>query len=112
MGPHNYEIRVAGVVPDSVLIEIEDMRVIPIQVHTVISAQVPDQAALHGIINRLQRLCPDLLEVRGSQQEPRLTRSPSLSTFVCLTSAASPDTTNLIVVRSMPYTPKPATPAN
>jgi hypothetical protein len=51
-------------VPDWVLIEIEDMRVFPLQVHTVLSGQVPDQAALNGIINRLQRLCPDLLEVR------------------------------------------------
>jgi len=69
MGPHDYEIRVAGVVPDWVLIEIEGMHVVPTPVHTAIRGQVPDQAALHGIINRLQRLCPDLLEVRRLTSE-------------------------------------------
>ena len=64
MGPHDYEIRVAGVVPQSVLIEIEGMRVVPCPVQTVIRGPVPDQAALLGIVHRLQGLGLDLLEVR------------------------------------------------
>jgi hypothetical protein len=59
-----YEIRVAGVVPDAVLAEIEGVRVALEPVQTVIRGPVLDQAALHGIINRLQRLGLDLIEVR------------------------------------------------
>ena len=64
MGPHDYEIRVAGVVPQSVLIEIEGMHVVPCPVQTVIRGPVPDQAALLGIFHRLQSLGLDLLEAR------------------------------------------------
>ena len=64
MGPHDYEIRVAGVVPRSVLIEIEGMRAVPCPVQTVIRGLVPDQAALLEIVHRLQGLGLDLLEVR------------------------------------------------
>lgn len=59
-----YEIRVSGVVPDAVLAEIEGVRVVLEPVQTVIRGPVLDQAALHGIINRLQRLGLDLIEVR------------------------------------------------
>ena len=59
-----YEIRVSGVVPESVLAEIEGVHVVVEPVHTVMRGPVLDQAALHGIINRLQRLGLDLIEVR------------------------------------------------
>jgi len=59
-----YEIRVSGLVPDSVLAEIEGVQVIVVPVQTVLRGPVVDQAALHGIINRLQRLGLDLIEVR------------------------------------------------
>ena len=59
-----YEIRVSGVIPESVLAEIEGVQVALEPVQTVIRGPVPDQAALHGIINRLQRLGLDLIEVR------------------------------------------------
>jgi hypothetical protein len=59
-----YEIRVSGLVPDSVLAEIEGVQVIVEPVQTVLRGPVVDQAALHGIINRLQRLGLDLIEVR------------------------------------------------
>ena len=60
----DYEIRVSGLVPDSVLAEIEGVQVIVEPVQTVLRGPVVDQAALHGIINRLQRLGLDLIEVR------------------------------------------------
>lgn len=59
-----YEIRVSGVIPESVLAEIEGVQVMLEPVQTVIRGPVLDQAALHGIINRLQRLGLDLIEVR------------------------------------------------
>ena len=66
-----YEIKVLGVVPQSTLIEIEGMRVISTSnstgthpAQTVMRGPVPDQAALHGIMNRLQSVGLDLIEVR------------------------------------------------
>jgi hypothetical protein len=59
-----YEIRVSGLVPASLLAEIEGVRVVVEPVQTVLRGPVLDQAALHGIINRLQRLGLDLIEVR------------------------------------------------
>ena len=59
-----YEIRVSVLVPQDVLVEIEGMRVVVEPVHTVLRGVVPDQAALHGIISRLQRVGFDLVEVR------------------------------------------------
>lgn len=65
-----YEIRVSGLVPDSVLDEIEGVHVVVEPVQTVLRGPVVDQAALHGIINRLQRLGLDLIEVRRLSDEP------------------------------------------
>ena len=48
------EIRVAGSVPAAVLEEMRDVRVITHSVETVLQGPVEDQAALVGIINRLQ----------------------------------------------------------
>ena len=64
MSALEYEIRVSGVIPESVLAEIEGAHLVLEPVQTVIRGPVPDQAALHGIINRLQRLGLDLIEVR------------------------------------------------
>ena len=59
-----YEIRVAGSVPASVLEELEDVHVISESVQTMLRGPVQDQAALIGIINRLQGLGIELREVR------------------------------------------------
>jgi hypothetical protein len=64
MSALEYEIRVSGLVPASVLAEIEGVHVVVEPVQTVMRGPVLDQAALHGIINRLQRLGLDLIEVR------------------------------------------------
>ena len=65
-----YEIRVSGVIPEAVLVEMEGVtaRLEPVQ--TVLRGPVRDQAALHGIINRLQRLGLDLIEVRRIPSDP------------------------------------------
>jgi hypothetical protein len=54
MAALEYEIRVAGAVPADVLEELDGVRVITESVETVLRGPVPDQAALIGIINRLQ----------------------------------------------------------
>jgi hypothetical protein len=66
-----YEFKVTGAVPDETLIEIEGMRVTsvirshpPCRAQTVMRGPVPDQAALHGIMNRLYSIGLDILEVR------------------------------------------------
>lgn len=62
--PLDYEIRVSGPVPESVLVETEGLKVVIEPVQTILRGPVRDQAALHGIINRLQRLGVELIEVR------------------------------------------------
>jgi hypothetical protein len=64
MSTLEYEISVSGELPASVLEEVEDFSVEVVQVRTVMRGPVADQAALHGIINRLQSLGLDLIEVR------------------------------------------------
>lgn len=64
VAPLEYEIRVSGLVPESLLAEIEGVQVVVEPVQTVMRGPVLDQAALHGIINRLQGLGLDLIEVR------------------------------------------------
>ncbi len=68
--PLEYEIRVSGTVPDAVLLEIEGVRAQVEPVQTVLRGPVLDQAALHGIIDRLQRLGVELIEVRRLPSGP------------------------------------------
>ena len=70
MTPLEYEIRVSGLVPEDLLAEIEGVHVVVEPVQTVLRGPGTDQAALHGIINRLQRLGLDLIEVRRLSEEP------------------------------------------
>ena len=64
MSTLEYEISVSGELPAAVLDEVEHFSVEVVLIRTVMRGPVPDQAALHGIINRLQRLGLDLIEVR------------------------------------------------
>jgi hypothetical protein len=66
----DYEIRVMGVIPDEVLEEIENVRATIQPVGTILRGTVVDQAALHGVINRLQGLGLELVEVRRLLEEP------------------------------------------
>jgi hypothetical protein len=58
-----YEIRVAGAVPETDLRDMGAIRVAPDQVNTILYG-IPDQAALHGLLARLESLGLDVLEVR------------------------------------------------
>lgn len=64
MSALEYEISVSGELPRSVLDEVEHFSVEVVPVRTVMRGPVADQAALHGIINRLQSLGLELIEVR------------------------------------------------
>ena len=64
MSTLEYEISVSGELPTTVLDEVGHFSVEVVPVRTVMRGPVADQAALHGIINRLQRLGLDLIEVR------------------------------------------------
>jgi hypothetical protein len=59
-----FEIRVSGALPTSVLEELGSVRVVTQSLETVLQGPVPDQAALIGIINRLQGLGVELRGVR------------------------------------------------
>ena len=65
MAAVEFEIRVAGRLPADVLEELEDVRVITQDVETVMRGPVRDQAALIGMINRLQG---EGIELRGLRQ--------------------------------------------
>ena len=58
------EIRVVGVVPAGLLEELEGVQVVAESVETVLQGSLVDQAALIGMINRLQGLGVELREVR------------------------------------------------
>jgi len=59
-----YEIRVSGTGPDDVVERLGDVRVLLQPVGTVLTGAVVDQAALHGLLNRLRGAGMELVEVR------------------------------------------------
>ena len=58
------EVRVMGAVPAELLEELEGVRVVAESVETVLRGSLADQAALIGMINRLQSLGVEVREVR------------------------------------------------
>jgi hypothetical protein len=73
----NYEIRVKGRLSDSLLTAFEGMRASVEPVETVLHGPVQDQAALHGLLDRIQSLGLELIEVRrlpDPPAEPEITR--------------------------------------
>jgi hypothetical protein len=63
MAQRMYEIRVAGTVPEEDLRDIGAVTVGPDQVHTTLYG-ISDQAALYGLLERLQALGIEVVEVR------------------------------------------------
>jgi hypothetical protein len=60
----NYEVRVRGRLGDTVRLAFADFRVHIRGGDTVITGAVTDQAALHGLLVRIESLGLELLEVR------------------------------------------------
>jgi hypothetical protein len=64
-----YEIRVVGTVPPEALLDFERLTASVQQVETVLHGPLADQAALHGLLARLQTFGVQVLEVRRLQDD-------------------------------------------
>ena len=64
MPPSYYEIRVIGVLPPEALLDFERLNASVEPVETVLHGPLQDQAALHGLLARLQTFGVQVLEVR------------------------------------------------
>ena len=60
----NYEIRVAGVLPPEALLDFERLEPSVRPVETVLHGPIQDQAALHGLLARLETFGVQVLEIR------------------------------------------------
>ncbi len=59
-----YEIRIKGRVSEQLLSVFEGMEASEQTVETVLRGPISDQAALHGLLDRIQALGLELIEVR------------------------------------------------
>jgi hypothetical protein len=59
-----YEIRVSGVLPPEALLDFDRLTASVEPVETVLHGPLQDQAALHGLLARLQTFGVEVLEVR------------------------------------------------
>ena len=74
----SYEIRVRGRLSDSLVAAFEGLHASVEPVETVLHGPVEDQAALYGLLERIQDLGLELVEVRRLPDppgEPEITRS-------------------------------------
>ena len=73
----SYEIRVKGRLSDSLVAAFEGMRASVEPVETVLHGPIQDQAALYGLLDRIQELGLELVEVRRlpePRDDPEITR--------------------------------------
>jgi hypothetical protein len=59
-----YEIRVAGVLPPEALLDFDRLSASVEPVETVVHGPIQDQAALHGLLARLETFGVQVIEVR------------------------------------------------
>ncbi|MFZ0192476.1 MAG: hypothetical protein WAL72_36625 [Streptosporangiaceae bacterium] len=64
MPPSYYEIRVIGVLPPEALLDFERLNASVEPVETILHGPLRDQAALHGLLARLQTFGVQVVEVR------------------------------------------------
>jgi len=64
-----YEIRIAGVLPAEALLDFDRLSASVHPVETVVHGPLQDQAALHGLLARLETFGVQVLEVRRLQDE-------------------------------------------
>lgn len=64
-----YEIRVRGVLGETLLSAFPDLEAEARTADTVLAGRLPDQAALHGVLARIEALGLELLEVRRTERE-------------------------------------------
>lgn len=77
MTPASYEIRIKGRVGDPVLATFANLNASVRPAETVLRGVIKDQAALHGVLDRIQSLGLELIEIRqvGDPQTPRASES-------------------------------------
>jgi len=67
-----YEIRIAGVLPAEALLDFERLSASVEPVETVVHGPIQDQAALNGLLARLEEFGVQVLEIRRLHgQDPR-----------------------------------------
>ena len=64
-----YEIRITGTLPPEALLDFERLSASVPQVETVVHGPLQDQAALYGLLARLETFGVQVLEVRRLQDE-------------------------------------------
>jgi hypothetical protein len=64
MGDATYQVRVSGVLPAELLVELRDITVSVEPPETVLHGTLPDQSAVVGLISRIHGLGLRLIEVR------------------------------------------------
>jgi hypothetical protein len=69
-GGGSYEIRIRGRLSDTLVAAFEGMRASVEPVETVLYGPVQDQAALYGLLDRIQALGLELVEVRRLPEPP------------------------------------------
>ncbi len=77
MSSSSYEIRITGILPPEALLDFEELVASVEPVETVVHGQLPDQAALHGLLARLELLGVQVLEVRRLRDQARSAESAS-----------------------------------
>ena len=65
--PQRYDIHVRGLLSDTLLSAFPELRARMRKHETVLSGALPDRAALHGVLSRIEALGLDLLEVRRAR---------------------------------------------
>lgn len=69
MTSSSYEIRVAGTLPPEILLDFEQLTADVEPVGTILHGQLRDQAALYGLLARLQMFGAEVLEVRRLHED-------------------------------------------
>ena len=64
MASSYYEIRVAGILPPEALLDFDRLTASVEPVETVVHGPIQDQAALHGLLARLETFGVQVIEVR------------------------------------------------
>jgi len=59
----HYQVRVRGRLSETILVAFPDLRVLMLGPETVLAGELPDQAALFGVLHRIEKLGLELLEV-------------------------------------------------
>ncbi len=70
MKPTHYEITVRGRVGPSIAEAFEGLSVSVSPTQTLLQGQIPDQAALHGVLDLIESLGLELLDVRRAEPTP------------------------------------------